>query len=142
MNKVGELKINLAGSTYIESVVQTVKKKGTSLRLQVGYEKGGPLVSFNNYEGNDHFLELKQHECIKTTPIYEAAWQGFQETMPSRTALKQMFPAVKSRNAAIQAYHKASEYSKVIAHCCDIVADATGNQYPRYGVDFNIDMFS
>jgi len=141
MNKVAELSILLSGSVHLKRKTQKVKKKGTSLRLQVDYERGGPRIEYAPYEGRDHYVEVEPSVASRVSPIYEETWNYWLETIPSRHALKQMFPGTKSRNEAIVKFHGSPDYLKVVGHCYDIVADATGKKAPRVGVDFKLEMY-
>jgi hypothetical protein len=141
MNKLAELTIFLTGSTYLETSTQEVRKKPTNVRIQVGYERGGPLIQYQSYEGKDHFVSLQRKKCSKVSPIYETTWNHWTSTLPSESALRQMFPGVKSRNQRIISFNQSSDYSKIVGHCYDLVADQTGNQRPSYGMDFNLEVY-
>ncbi len=141
MNKVAELTINLPGAVHLTRSTQKVKKQGTSLRLQVDYERGGPRIQYAPYEGNDHFVEVTPSVATKVSPIYEETWNHWCSTIPSRHALKLMFPGSKTRNEAIIKFNGSPDYMKVVGHCYDLVADATGKNAPRVGVDFKLEMY-
>lgn len=141
MNKVAELSIFLPGSVHLTRQTQKVKKKGTSLRLQVGYERGGPTINYEAYEGNDHYVELTRKQASKVSPVYETTWNNWCSSIPSRSALKQMFPGSKSRNEAILKFNQSPDYMKVIGHCYDLVADATGIPAPIAGKHFKLEMY-
>lgn len=141
MNKVAELTINLPGSVHLSRKTQRVKKKGTSLRLQVDYERGGPMIKYAPYEGNDHYVETTSSVAAKVSPIYDVTWDHWCTTIPSRHALKLMFLGSKTRNEAIIKFNSSPDYVKVVGHCYDLVADATGNKAPRVGVDFKLEMY-
>lgn len=141
MNKVAEISVKLSGSVHLSRKVQKVKRKGTSLRIQTAYERGGPVIKYEGYEGNDHFIEVIPSNAMRTSPIYDVTWEHWCNTIPSRSALKQMFPETKSRNEAILKFHNSPDYFKVVGHCYDYVADTTGNPAPVVGKDFKLEMY-